>query len=135
MQSVHLLFRQSLAILLTVLLASPVLAQPANPIEVKSQVLNITPGSSVEVRLIDKTRLRGRLGAITDTGFELQALQGARIDTQQIAFERVKSIRDKGRESFGHSVGKGFIIAGIVIGTIMVVALVTCLASESHCSG
>lgn len=124
MQIVRLPFRQPLAILLAFLLPLAALGQPANPIEIKSRILNISPGSSVEVRLLDKTKLRGRLGAISDTGFELQALQGTQINTQQITFERVKSIRDKGRDSFGHSLGRGFAIAGIVVGVLIVIGLV-----------
>lgn len=133
MQIAHLPFRQPLAILLIFLLTSPVLAQPANPIEVKTQALNISPGSSVEVRMLDKTKLLGRLGAISDTGFELQTLQGAKIDTQQIVFERVKSVRDRGRKSFGHSVGKAFIVTGILIGTGIVIVLIVCAADKYHC--
>lgn len=125
--------REALSMMLTVMLISP--AAPAQPPSstLKEQVLNISPGSTVEVRLADKTKLRGRLGAVSDSGFELQTVKGGKIDTAKIAFDQVKSIKDTAKKSFGHSVGKGFLIAGIVIGTILGIVLIAC--ATSGCSG
>lgn len=58
---------------------------------------------------------RGCLRAVSDSGFELQTEREGRIDTGQISFERVKQVRDLDQKSFGHSLGKGFLIAAIVI--------------------
>ena len=111
--------RETLSIMLVVMLVCPAAsAQPPTSASIKEQVLNIGAGSPVEVRLADKSKLRGRLGPVTDSGFELQTVKGNKIDTAQIAFDQVKSIKDTAKRSFGHSVGRGFLIAGIVIGVI-----------------
>ena len=108
-------------------------AQPPDSTSIKEQVLNIGQGSPVEVRLADKSKLRGRLGPVTDSGFELQTVKGSKIDTAQIAFDQVKSIKDTAKRSFGHSVGRGFLIAGIVIGVIFGIGAIACVAGT--CGG
>jgi hypothetical protein len=85
--------REALSIMLAVMLVCPAApAQPPASTSIKEQVLNISQGSPVEVRLADKSKLRGRLGPVTDSGFELQTVKGNKIDTAQIAFDQVKSI-------------------------------------------
>jgi hypothetical protein len=119
--------REALSIVLVVMLASPAApAQPPASKAIKEQVLSISPGSPVEVRLADKSKLRGRLGPVTDSGFELQTVKADKIDTVQIAFDQVKSVKDTAKKSFGHSLAKGFLIAGIVFGVILGITAVAC---------
>lgn len=119
--------REALSIMLALILVIPA-AQAQSPASrsIKEQVLNISAGSVVEVRLADKSKLRGRLGPVTESGFELQSVKGNKINTAQIAFDQVKSIKDTAKKSFGHSVAKGFLIAGIVIGVIMGITAILC---------
>ncbi len=134
MKCLQLLFRRSVAVFLAILLAAPAAsARPDDSASIKEQVLLIRPGSSVEIHLTDKSKMRGRLGAVTDSGFELQAVTNDKIATQQVPFDRVRSITDKAHQSFGRSVGRGFLVAGIVIGVIIAIGAVACAAS--NCSG
>jgi hypothetical protein len=126
--------RQVLSITLVLLLLSPLAsAQPRRTL--KEQAMGISPGSVVEVRLVDKTKLRGRLGPVSDRGFELQTVKEGKIDTVQITFAQAKSINDTTKKSFGHSVGKGFLIAGIVIGAVIGIVAIVCVATQGCYSG
>ena len=128
--------REALSIMLVFLLVNPTAqaqAQPPASTTIKEQVLNISPGSIVEVRLADKSKLRGRLGSVTDSGFELQTVKGGKIDSAQIAFDQVKSVKDTAKKSFGHSLAKGFLIAGIVMGVMA--AILGILCATKGCTG
>ena len=59
----------------------------------KQKVAFTQAGSIIEVKLHNKTKLRGKLGAVTDTGFELQSVANDKIQTQTIAFQDVKSVK------------------------------------------
>lgn len=123
--------RDALSIMLVVMSLSPAaLAQPPVARSLKEQVLNISPGSPVEVRLTDKSKLRGRLGPVTDNAFELETVKGGKIETAHIAFDQLRSIKDTTKTSFGHSVGRGFLIAGIVIGTIIAASAIAVAVSN-----
>jgi len=60
----------------------------------KEQVIQIPTGAQVEVRLLNKERLRGRLGDISDEGFSVLIAQENRIETRQVAFGDVKSVKE-----------------------------------------
>ena len=120
--------RQALAFLLVWLLASPAIAQFKNP-SVKEQALTIARDTAVEVRLTDKSKHKGRMGAVSDDGFELQTERQGKITTEQIAFDRVKSVKALHRESAGRTVGKTILITGIVVGTVFgVIFLIAAIA-------
>jgi hypothetical protein len=106
--------REVLSIMLAVLLVSPgaPAKSPGNG-DLKEQVLIIPQGAIVEVLLTGKTKSRGQLGPVSDSGFELQTMKDGKIVTEQIAFGQVKSVKDTGKKSFGHSVSKGFLICRI----------------------
>jgi hypothetical protein len=53
-------------------------------------------------------------------------VKGGKIEAAQIAFDQVKSIKDTAKRSFAHSVGRGFLIAGIVIGAIFGIVAIGC---------
>ncbi len=134
MKHFRVVWQKAIAVLLVFLLAAPAVSAKPERASIKEQVLMIRPGSAVEIRLTDKSKLKGRLGAVTDDGFELQALTDEKIATQQVPFDRVQSVKDKGQQSFGHSLGRGFLVAGIVIGVGIVISVVVCAAS-SNCGG
>jgi hypothetical protein len=80
--------RETVSIILIAMLVSPeTWAQPPGR-TLKEQVLNIAPGSPVEVRLADNSKLRGRLGPVMDTAFELQTVKGGKVDTENITFDQ-----------------------------------------------
>ena len=60
----------------------------------KEQVIQIPAGAQVEVRLLNKERFRGRLGDISDEGFTVLIAQENRIETRQVAFGDVKSVKE-----------------------------------------
>ena len=128
-------WRQVLALVLAVLMASPAAAAQVRDKSPKERVLEIPAGAIVAVRLMDGAKLRGRLGAVTDTGFELQAVRGKSVETMNVSFDQLKSIKDTHRQSFGWSLGKGFLIAGIVIGAITLIAWIACAASHGCIGG
>ena len=118
--------RQLMTVMLAVLMACPPAPAQQSADSVKSKVLTIPAGSVVEVRLVDNSKLRGRLGAVSDTGFDLQSIRKNTVETQQIGFDRLKSIKDTQRKSFAHSLAKGFLIAGIVIVSIIGTVAIVC---------
>jgi hypothetical protein len=59
----------------------------------KERILEIPPGAMIEVRLLNKKKIRGRLGEITDEGFSLQTAQGNKIETQKLTFSELKSVK------------------------------------------
>ena len=118
--------REILCVTLALLLVRPAFpASPLNKDTVKQQVLRVSSGSSVEVRLINKSKLRGRLGQVTEEGFELQTVQGGKIDTQTLAFDQVKSIKDTSKKSF--SAGKAFLTAGLAIAILVGIGIISCV--------
>ena len=60
----------------------------------KEQVIQIPTGAQVEVRLLNKERIRGRLGDISDEGFTVLIAKGNQIETRQVAFGDVKSVKE-----------------------------------------
>ncbi|MGE5326217.1 MAG: hypothetical protein ACM3NO_04205, partial [Deltaproteobacteria bacterium] len=77
----------------------------------KERVLEIPPGTMVEVKLLNKQKIRGRLGEITDEGFNLTTAQGDKIASQKVAFTEVKSIKKVEGAKAGHVVA--YSLAGI----------------------
>ncbi len=86
----------------------------------KQRILEIPPGTMIEVRLLDKQKIRGRLGEIADEGFNLQTAQGNKIETQKIAFADVKSFKSL-QNSTGHKIGKGVLYGLAGIGALILI--------------
>lgn len=59
----------------------------------QEKLLEIRPGSRVNVRLKNKERLRGQLGEVSNDGFVLKYAQGNEIKERKIGFDEVKSIK------------------------------------------
>lgn len=92
----------------------------------KERLLEVPPGTMIEVRLLNKKKVRGRLGELTDQGFSLQIAQGNKIETQQVAFTDVKSVK--------RVEGKGtnpvwYVLAGV--GALFVVLIIWAAAASS----
>ena len=98
-------------------------AQTAQSPTLKERLLQIRPGTMIEVRLHNKRKIRGGLGQVTDEGFSLTTAQGNKIDTQKVAFTEVKSLKKaeggKGeRIALFVLVGVGVFLTVIVIGAV-----------------
>lgn len=121
--------RQAIAILLVLILAVPAGAGLLAA-SVKEQVLTIARDTAVEVRFADNSKRKGRLGAVTDMGFELQTERQGSIVTEQVSFDRVKAVKQLHRESAGRSIGRTMMITGIVVGTVFgVLILISVIAN------
>ena len=117
-------------ILATILCASLVatpLASQSNALgpTIKEQVILIPAGSLVEIKLKDKHRFQGRMGAVNDEYFVVQLARNDKVIDEKIAFGDVKSIRLKERGlSTGWQVGLGVLAgAGAMILTLFLLFL------------
>jgi len=91
---------------------------------VQETILEIPPGTMVEVRLVNKQRVRGRLGEVTNEGFSLQTAQGNKVETQKIAFTDVKSVKKAERETTGKGIGRGVVYGLAGIGVLMLILII-----------
>jgi len=90
----------------------------------KERILEVPPGSMIEVRLLNKEKIRGRLGELTDEGFSLTTAQGEKIEAKKVAFTDVKSFKKV--EGGKAAKTAGWIVLGALagLGVLMVVLLV-----------
>jgi hypothetical protein len=83
---------------------------------VKTEIVGMPVGTSIEIRLSDKQKLRGARGAVSDSGF---TLVDARSGERQIAFDDVVSVKQVKTKS--HT-GRNILIGvGIGVGAVAVV--------------
>jgi hypothetical protein len=99
-------------------------------IDLKERLTQIPGNSVIEVKLTSKRKIRGRLGALTDSGFELQHTADGKIVTEVVAFDSVKSMKVVGR-GLNFAV-KVLIGTGIVIGVLAVVIGIACATGGCH---
>jgi hypothetical protein len=114
--------RRILALTLTAILSGSCFgqAQPSGSPSPKEQVRTITANSRVEVKFIDDSKQRGRIGEVSDTGFVLTHEKNKQMDKVQVAFVQVKAVKQVSeRESHKHR----NILIGVGIGVGVVVAL------------
>ncbi len=81
----------------------------------KERVIEIQPGTMIEVRLLNKQKIRGRLGELTDEGFSLTTAQGEKITTQKVAFTEVKSFKKVEGGKAGRAVLYGLAGIGVLV--------------------
>jgi hypothetical protein len=80
----------------------------------KERILEVPPGTMIEVRLLNKQRIRGRLGELTDEGFSLTTAQGEKITTQKVPFTDLKSFKKV--EGAKAAKTAGWIVLGVLAG-------------------
>lgn len=97
----------------------------------KEKALAITPGTMVEVRLLTKEKIRGRIGDLTDEGFSLQTAQGTSIQKRSVSFNELKSIKSVG--STGSKVGKGVAYGLAGVGAFVLILVIVC--ATGGCGG
>jgi hypothetical protein len=93
---------------------------------VQERILEVPNGSIIEVRLINKQKVRGKLGEVTNEGFSLQTAQGTKVETQKFAFTDVKSFKQV--SGTGTKAGHGLIYALAGIGVLAVVLTIVGVA-------
>jgi hypothetical protein len=93
----------------------------------KERILEVPPGAMIEVRLLNKKKMRGRLGEINNEGFNLTTVQGDKILKEQIAFTNLKSFKKVEGNKAGHAVL--YALAGV--GVFLVIMIIWAAAETS----
>jgi hypothetical protein len=98
--------------------------------KVKMKAISIEPGTLVEVRLLNKEKLRGQIDEITDEGFVVRSTQEDKIQKRSVSFTELKSIKKVGSPKV-----PTWVLIGLgVAGAIAVVIAISC-ASNPYCFG
>jgi hypothetical protein len=88
---------------------------------VKDRAVQIPAGSKVEIRLIDKQKLKGRIGTVSDDGIVLKYSKAGQPEERRIAFTEMASIKKAGWGT-GRKVlvgaGLAFVGAGLILGLV-----------------
>ena len=98
---------------------------------IKEQVLEIPAGSVVEVRTLDKEKIRGRIGQTTDHGFAIQRIRSEKVEEVNVEFQNTKSIKmvASQRPSAGANAGKtvALVLVGVLagVGIVFLIAIST----------
>ncbi len=102
-------------------------AEPGRTLPIPQQIVSISRGATVEVRLHDKSKHRGRMGELRADGFLLEPAQGQPAGEQLLPFARVKSARELVKAKPAGYIFYGFAITGAAV-------LIACLVSalKSH---
>jgi len=109
------LIRPFIAIVCTLMLTRLAAAAP-DTASIRAQIVGMPLGTSIELRLKDKQKLRGARGAVSDSGF---TLVDARSGERQIAFDDVASVKPVNTKS--HT-GRNILIGvGIGVGAVAIV--------------
>ena len=97
------------------------------PAGLKERLTLIPGGSIIEVKLGNKQKIRGRLGSVSDSGFEVQHTRNDQVVTEAVAFDAVKSVKVTGKGMhFAEKVVIGTLIA---IGVVALVGVIVCRSS------
>lgn len=96
----------------------------------KERILEVPPGTMIEVRLLNKEKIRGRLGELTDEGFSLTTAQGEKIEAKKVAFTDLKSFKKLEGDTAGKKVGKVVLYGLAGIGVLMVVLIAWALSRD-----
>ena len=93
----------------------------------KYQVTQIPQGAVVDARLFDKTKIRGQLGSISDSAFDLRYTRDGKVVTETLAFENVRSVKMV-RQGWG--TGEK-VAVGVLIGLgVFIVAIIALFATH-----
>jgi hypothetical protein len=90
----------------------------------QQRVLEIPAGTLVEVRLKNKEKLRGRLGEVSEDGFQMQVGTRDKSQIRKINFDELKSIKELGGGSEWPLFGDVAVGALLVGGVALVIMLI-----------
>jgi hypothetical protein len=110
--------RQTISFLLVSLLIARLSPAALGAEDVAGQIIGMTVGTNIEVRLKDKQTLRGARGEVSGSGFTLVNPGGG---DRKIAFDDVSSVKQWNKKS--HTVRN--ILIGVGIGLAVVVVVFT----------
>jgi hypothetical protein len=106
------------------ILLAPILLFSSQTIQ--ERVVGIPVGSTVNIKLVDKTRLQGQLLNVSQTGITVRvAEKAAGVQERTLPFGEIKSISAKGNGNTAWKIlaGVGIGIAGLIIlGVILAAA-------------
>ena len=77
-----------------------------------------------KTKLKDMKTVRGRLGPVTADGFEIQTVNGQKVDTVKLSFADVKSVGLKS-QSRSHTWIYVVVTVGVIIGALIGLAYAT----------
>ncbi len=82
------------------------------------------------MRLQTRQKYRGRLGAISDSGFELQFTKAGKIVTETFTFDTVRSVK---AVSQGWSLPKKIVVGTLIgAGVLLIISLIACAAGGCY---
>jgi len=110
--------RQTLSLLLVLLLVGRLSPRALGAEDVAGQITGMSVGANIEVRLKDKQTLRGARGEVSGSGFTLVNPSGG---DRKIAFDDVSSVKLWNKKS--HTVRN--VLIGVGIGLVVVVVVLT----------
>ena len=119
--------KEIIACLLCLLLL-PIQVAAQEKIPLKQKVIEIPLGEFVEIRTIDKEKIRGRIGAATNDAVAMETIRAGKPETVQVEFVRMKSIRvaSPAEPSNGALVAsracKGVVAALAALGGVLLIA-------------
>jgi hypothetical protein len=91
---------------------------------IQERILEVPPGTMIEVHLTNKQKVRGRLTEVTNEGFSLQTAQGNKVQTQKIAFTDVKSLKKVEGNTVGKGIGRGVVYGLAGLGVLLVIMVI-----------
>jgi hypothetical protein len=109
-------------ILTLVGLGRPVLAaeqSPASASDLQRRLASIPAGKKIEVKLKQEgsKKITGKLGLVTDEGFEVQTVKSGQVSSEKVAFADVESVKAKKGMRMLYWI---LIVVGAVIGIGMI---------------
>ena len=118
MKTVRLVLYTLLAALLGFANVGASQTPPKQGDSVKSQIRALGTDRLVEVRLSSGPRLRGWIGAISESGFELR-LGKEKLERQSLGFDQIRSIKPVDVLKPSHTARNILIGVGITIGVLL----------------
>ena len=120
------MLRRSIAIVIACIVLQPASAASGWPqvadSDIRGRIAALPPGSTLELKLTNEEKLKGKLGSVGQDGFELRIARKGTITARNVAFTEVRSMRLKHGMSTGAKAG---LSVGIVAGVaVLVTALV-----------
>ncbi len=114
---------KTLAVVLAALLSGNCFGQvpSSNRPSPKEQVLAIDTNSPVEVRFMDGARLRGWIGEVSDTGFELSHEARRQLTKSQVAFNQIRAVKQVQSVEPSHTVRNVLIGASSTLAAIGII--------------
>lgn len=118
--------RNALCLLLAALITAPhayARQQESQAGRLRLELLSLGEGRLVELRLADRSKLRGWIGTISETKLELR-MGEQRLETRALAFDQIRTVKPVKSLKPSHTgrnilIGVGIAVAAIGIGILI----------------